>query len=620
VLPEAKPFALQGKREGNRITLMGSIPYGAPGDQIRAAAKAAFPQADIIDQLKVARGAPQGFAASAGFGLTELGKLSEGQLDLSDRALSLTGRAIDLPKFADVRAKLAALPAGATLGKGLGEGDILPPLVRPYPIAVEKTEQAVTVSGFVPNERMRQTVLAAVNALGKPVTDRLQIGDGAGANFINHVDFGVGQLARLTTGQMSLTDSAMSITGRAPTGAAFSDVRTRLASLPSGMTLGKGLGEGDILPPLMRPYPLAVEKTEQGVTVTGFVPNEGARQTVLAAVNALGRPVTDRLQIAEGAGPNFLSHVNFGVSQLARLTTGQMSLTDSAMSITGRAPSGEAFDELRARLASLPAGMTLARGLQPNDITSPAIRPYLFSAVRGEREVTLTGFVPDAATRTALVDYTRRFFEGDRVTDNLQVGPGAPAGFANVARGGLQDLSRLMPGGSLVMSDASVTLRGLAPIDSARDAALAAFRARVPASFGSVVEINTAPLPPPITVFSECNILFEDLLSRARINFDTGSSTIAPESFGLLDRLIVVVRRCAGAKVEISGHTDSVGSVESNMTLSEARAKAVVDYLARAGVTGDQVEARGFGPDRPVASNETPEGRARNRRIEFRVQ
>ncbi|MGL5446222.1 MAG: OmpA family protein [Rhabdaerophilum sp.] len=498
VLPEAKPYALNATLEGAKLTLAGSVPSTAMRAQVLDAAKKSFPSAQIDDQLKLARGAPATYLAGAGFGLGELSKLSNGQMSLTDSALSITGRAADIPKFTDVRAKLASLPQGITLGKGLGEGDILAPIVKPYTFAAEKSDAATVLSGHVPNEATRRSIVAAATALGKPVTDRMQIAEGAEAAFPAHVEYGLGQLGRLQTGQMSLSDQAMSITGRAASGEAFDDVRRRLASLPAGMTLAKGMGQGDI--------------------------------------------------------------------------------------------------------------------------TSPAIRPYLFNAVRGDREVTLTGFAPDARTKNEIADQARRFFEGDRVVDQLQIGPGAPAGFVNAVRGGLQDLSRLLPGATLSLSDASIALRGLAPLDTARDQAVASFRARVPQGFGSAVEVNTAPPPPVITATNECNILFQDLLSRAQINFDTGSSTIAQESFGLIDRLVVVVRRCADAKVEISGHTDSVGSMENNLALSENRAKAVVDYLARSGIAGERVQAKGFGPTQPRASNDTAEGRAQNRRIEFKVQ
>jgi OOP family OmpA-OmpF porin len=74
-----------------------------------------------------------------------------------------------------------------------------------------------------------------------------------------------------------------------------------------------------------------------------------------------------------------------------------------------------------------------------------------------------------------------------------------------------------------------------------------------------------------------------------------------------------------GQKVEIIGHTDNMGLRASNQNLSQARAEAVRSYLSGKGVPPDVLVASGQGPDRPVASNDTAEGRARNRRIEFRM-
>ena len=72
-------------------------------------------------------------------------------------------------------------------------------------------------------------------------------------------------------------------------------------------------------------------------------------------------------------------------------------------------------------------------------------------------------------------------------------------------------------------------------------------------------------------------------------------------------------------KVEIIGHTDNQGLRSANQGLSQARAATVKDYLASHGIAEAQLSASGQGPDRPIASNDTAEGRARNRRIEFRL-
>ena len=117
----------------------------------------------------------------------------------------------------------------------------------------------------------------------------------------------------------------------------------------------------------------------------------------------------------------------------------------------------------------------------------------------------------------------------------------------------------------------------------------------------------------------DCEASLSDDLRAASILFETGSSEISGASLGLLDRLTFTLRRCPDTRFEVGGHTDSDGTEEANLELSTARARAVVDRLVRAGVRYSRVVAKGYGESQPVADNATPEGRARNRRIEFRI-
>ncbi len=86
----------------------------------------------------------------------------------------------------------------------------------------------------------------------------------------------------------------------------------------------------------------------------------------------------------------------------------------------------------------------------------------------------------------------------------------------------------------------------------------------------------------------------------------------------MLGMLASIARSC-NVKIEVAGHTDSVGDEEVNLQLSQQRADAVRKYLVQSGVPPEQVEATGYGENQPIADNATVEGRKTNRRIEFRV-
>jgi outer membrane protein OmpA-like peptidoglycan-associated protein len=100
------------------------------------------------------------------------------------------------------------------------------------------------------------------------------------------------------------------------------------------------------------------------------------------------------------------------------------------------------------------------------------------------------------------------------------------------------------------------------------------------------------------------------------ILFESGSATIQEESFPRLDRVVEYMQHKPSSRIRIEGHTDNVGNARRNQRLSQARAQAVAAYLTSHGIDEDRVEAVGKGDTEPVASNDTDEGRAQNRRIE----
>jgi outer membrane protein OmpA-like peptidoglycan-associated protein len=131
---------------------------------------------------------------------------------------------------------------------------------------------------------------------------------------------------------------------------------------------------------------------------------------------------------------------------------------------------------------------------------------------------------------------------------------------------------------------------------------------------GSNVVALDGVLVPPGFVLADVN----DILDLAPITFEVGSSVITADGQAELDRAAEYLVANPVA-VEIAGHTDADGSEEANLALSEQRAQAVVDYLTAAGVDAALLTAVGYGEAPPIADNETDEGRAQNRRIEFSI-
>ncbi len=103
------------------------------------------------------------------------------------------------------------------------------------------------------------------------------------------------------------------------------------------------------------------------------------------------------------------------------------------------------------------------------------------------------------------------------------------------------------------------------------------------------------------------------------ILFQTGQAILTAESYAELNRLYGILQENPHMRIEISGHTDNTGSLALNTKLSQDRARAVVEYLIQKGTDPERLEFRGYGPQQPVAGNTSAEGRARNRRVEFKI-
>ena len=120
-----------------------------------------------------------------------------------------------------------------------------------------------------------------------------------------------------------------------------------------------------------------------------------------------------------------------------------------------------------------------------------------------------------------------------------------------------------------------------------------------------------------ITANDMWQALQKDGFMSLYINFDTNKATIKPESAGIIDQIVALMKSQPNLKLSIEGHTDSQGTPESNKTLSLNRAKAVIKAVFEGGISASRMSAVGWGQEKPVADNRTEEGRAKNRRVEI---
>ena len=223
-----------------------------------------------------------------------------------------------------------------------------------------------------------------------------------------------------------------------------------------------------------------------------------------------------------------------------------------------------------------------------------------------EETVRLSGTVASEAQSEALAVKAKQTFPGFKIVNNISVGeniknlPGL--GFMNGLRV-FEEPTKI----DAMLNGSDLKLSGYVPSKTSLDSTLTGLRDNFNGRVESNLKVNR----------SFCDTVVSNAQRAGKINFQTGKAVISPTSYDLLNSIASAVKRCPEVIYEVSGHTDSTGNAALNLKLSERRAASVVDYLVSAGLPAEQLKATGYGADRPIASNETEEGRSNNRRIEF---
>ncbi|MGL4767019.1 MAG: OmpA family protein [Formosimonas sp.] len=215
----------------------------------------------------------------------------------------------------------------------------------------------------------------------------------------------------------------------------------------------------------------------------------------------------------------------------------------------------------------------------------------------------LAGKVADQATKDAMIAAAKKAYGEANVVDKLVVDAAAPAvGF----KGDWTKLFELFKGNGAHMSLNGDTVKVEGEVDEATKASLIA---ALKGALGDGVTIDDKLMLKGATASAGAALL--------KVEFATGSSSIpAAAQAGLKAFAADLVK--SGKKGEIGGHTDNVGDAAKNTALSAARAKAVVEFLVKQGVPADALTSKGYGDTAGIADNATADGRARNRRVEFK--
>ena len=240
---------------------------------------------------------------------------------------------------------------------------------------------------------------------------------------------------------------------------------------------------------------------------------------------------------------------------------------------------------------------------------SQALVPAASSAVPGQ--VVITGTVPDDASKLTILTKLREVYGADKVVDQISIGAVVmPPNWNTYVQKLISPNLKLINRGQFKVDGNVVSMRG----EVSNEAQKQQIASDVASSLNPSYVVNNGLR---ITT-SDQGVLDQTLANRV-IEFEAGKSDITPRGKLILDEMAAALQKLKGQKVEVIGHTDDQGLRANNVALSQARADSVKSYFSSKGIDTNTMTASGVGPDRPVASNTTGDGRARNRRIEFRL-
>ena len=251
--------------------------------------------------------------------------------------------------------------------------------------------------------------------------------------------------------------------------------------------------------------------------------------------------------------------------------------------------------------------------LRINDqITPRIIQPYSMKMEWNGKQLILNGYMPNQSSYENFLETLYQLLDKEKIQGNLELGAGAPENWQQIINTSLQQLLKLKQG-NLEITNRSLYFAGQIPHSAKRD--------EIVQNFSHYKQYKKT-----LNIFASdenniiCQAKFKKLLDNSNVKFTSGKATLDKASHPLLTKLANIAVLCSQSKISIEGHTDNLGSEAANLKLSQQRAQAVVNWLFQQGIAEQQLSAIGHGSQTPIADNDTEEGRAMNRRIEFMVK
>lgn len=501
--------------------------------------------------------------------------------------------------------------------------DLTPPR---FSAEVLRNDSGISIIGLVPAATDREDLVEDLTDIAgaAKVADLLESADyPVPDGWDEALQFAVVALKELPRAKVSVHAGQVEITAIADSREAKTALERRLnRAAPPGLRLGLDIAAPR---PVITPFSLRYIIDEEGGRFDSCsAESEASRDRILAAARAAGLTGEARCTVGMGVpSPNWARAAELSLEALAKLGAGAVTFADADITLVAVQGTNEGlFDEVVGELENaLPEVFALHAVLPaPKDDTTAG--PPEFTATRSpEGLVQLRGRLSDENLRKMADSYAKARFGSESVYTAARVVEGLPQDWPVRVLAGLEALSKLANGVVVVQPDA-LQLTGVTHAEDASEEIARLLSEKLGEAEHFTLDITYRAPPEPVDTTpdpEECERRLSEAQQDGKITFEPGSATIAAGSQDIMNRIADILTECKEIRLEIQGHTDSQGREEMNLKLSQARAQSVLNELRARRVLTSSFVAVGYGEERPIAPNDTEEGREANRRIEFRL-
>ncbi len=502
-------------------------------------------------------------------------------------------------------------------------------LVPEFQIEILRNGDDVSLIGLMPDRDDRVRVLRELAPLHEAgsFSDLMEALDyPAPEGWAEALNYALEVLPKLNRSTLIVTPGALRVQASLQDAGSLDDMRSDIQQgLPEGVTLELALSAPK---ELLSPFQFEASANAEGQIeiTTCNLDSETSLQALLA--QAQDGDKTTECALALGApSAQWISAILASLEALRDMKGGSVKFSDADVAFTGSENLDPAqFASLADVLGKqLPPVFSLnATPADPPFAVNPTERPdapRFRAAVDARDGLIVTGALRDGLTRDAVGNFARSLFGVNYVDADLAVDTELNYGWTGQVLAALEAASHLHEG-VVEIEDGAVKVTGVT-IQEAADTELRAALMQVFDVTSIAVEVTFDPARKaedrPQADARICERKLATLMRDNTIIFTPNSADISNESELLLDRIAAIISSCENARFEIGGHTDSQGREGMNLGLSQSRADAVMDALLARDVLLEFMLAKGYGETQPIAENDTEEGRARNRRIAFRL-